>query len=209
MKNNLLVFGTKNFNNTLNEIKEYLEFSLIFFKDNTLFADKIYSINAVLIDSDVCNNPEILSVINSIVNKPILLIDHKGSFKKCNYTDKIASPLILSDFNSIILNLVSSKEFSKNSSIKIKQYTIDKNEKKLKSDDVSIIVTEKEIQLMELLFEEKKPLSKNNLLKILWKYSEDADTHTVETHIYRLRKKISDKFNDENFIVHNKNGYSI
>ena len=209
MKNNLLVFGTKNFNNTLNEIKEYLEFSLIFFKDNTLFADKIYSINAVLIDSDVCNNPEILSVINSIVNKPILLIDHKGSFKKCNYTDKITSPLILSDFNSIILNLVSSKEFSKNSSIKIKQYTIDKNEKKLKSDDVSIIVTEKEIQLMELLFKEKKPLSKNNLLKILWKYSEDADTHTVETHIYRLRKKISDKFNDENFIVHNKNGYSI
>ena len=85
MKNSLLVFGTKNFNNTLNEVKEYLEFSLIFFKDNTLFADKIYSINAVLIDSDVCNNSDILSVINSIVNKPILLIDHKGSFKKCNY----------------------------------------------------------------------------------------------------------------------------
>jgi len=209
MKNSLLVFGTKNFNNTLNEVKEYLEFSLIFFKDNTLFADKIYSINAVLIDSDVCNNSDILSVINSIVNKPILLIDHKGSFKKCNYTDKITSPLILSDFNSIILTLVSSKEFNKNSSIKIKQYTIDKNEKKLKRDDVSITVTEKEIQLMKLLFEEKKPLSKNNLLKILWKYSEEADTHTVETHIYRLRKKISDKFNDEHFIVHSKNGYSI
>ena len=55
----------------------------------------------------------------------------------------------------------------------------------------------------------KKPLSKNIILKKLWKYSDDADTHTVETHIYRLRKKILDKFKDENFIVNSKSGYTI
>jgi DNA-binding response OmpR family regulator len=59
------------------------------------------------------------------------------------------------------------------------------------------------------LFNDKKPLSKNKLLKKIWKYSDQADTHTVETHIYRLRKKIFSKFNDEKFIVNFKEGYSI
>ena len=35
------------------------------------------------------------------------------------------------------------------------------------------------------------------------------DTHTVETHIYRLRKKIKDTFNDDNFIISKKDGYII
>ena len=59
------------------------------------------------------------------------------------------------------------------------------------------------------MFNEKKPISKNNLLKQIWKYSDNADTHTVETHIYRLRKKIFDQFQDENFIINLKSGYSI
>jgi DNA-binding response OmpR family regulator len=74
---------------------------------------------------------------------------------------------------------------------------------------LSVTITEREIQLIELLFNEKKPLSKNTLLNKIWKYSNDADTHTVETHIYRLRKKIFSKFNDENFIINFKTGYSI
>jgi len=43
----------------------------------------------------------------------------------------------------------------------------------------------------------------------VWGYSSDLETHTVETHIYRLRKKMSLTFKDENFITHNKNGYAI
>ena len=81
--------------------------------------------------------------------------------------------------------------------------------KKLKKGDLFIIITEREVQLIELLFNEKKPISKNILLKKLWRYAEDADTHTVETHIYRLRKKILDKFQDKNFIINSKLGYSI
>ena len=65
------------------------------------------------------------------------------------------------------------------------------------------------MQLIELLFNKKKPLSKKIILKEIWKYSDDADTHTVETHVYRLRKKILNKFNDENFITNSKLGYSI
>ena len=117
--------------------------------------------------------------------------------------------MTLFDLNSKILNLIASDEFNRNSSLKIKEYIIDKNEKKLKKNNLSITVTEREIQLIELLFKENIPLTKNNLLKKIWKYSEDADTHTIETHIYRLRKKIFNKFNDEHFIINSKTGYSI
>jgi len=84
---------------------------------------------------------------------------------------------------------------------------LNKNEKKLSKLDRSVILTEKEIQLLELFLNNKKPISKDSILSSVWNYSSDADTHTVETHIYRLRKKISDKFMDDKFILNNKEGY--
>jgi len=209
MKNSLLVFGTKNFNNSLNEVKEYLNFSLFFFNDHTILNDKISSISAFLIDNEVCDNTKNLNLINSVNNKPVLLLEKPGVLKTCSHSDKVSLPITLFDLNTRIVNLITSSRFNQNSSLKIKEYIIDKNEKKIKKKNLSIRVTEKEIELIQLLFNEKNPLSKNNLLKKLWKYSEDADTHTVETHIYRLRKKILDKFNDEDFIVNSKAGYSI
>ena len=65
------------------------------------------------------------------------------------------------------------------------------------------------MHLIELLFNEKKSLTKNYILKKIWNYSDYADTHTVETHIYRLRKKIYTKFNDEEFILNFDKGYII
>ena len=99
--------------------------------------------------------------------------------------------------------------FNKNSSILLKKYTLNKNEKKLVKDKNYISLTEKEIQLLELLLVNKKPISKNKILEEVWKYSTSADTHTVETHIYRLRKKVKSKFEDENFILNNKEGYLL
>ncbi len=165
MIKSLLVFGTQNFNNSFNEIKEYLDFSLVFFNKDHVFNDIISSINALLVDSDACNDPKILSLINSVTTKPILLIERAGVLKKCNYTHKISYPLIFSDFNTNIINFITSDKFNRNSSLKIKEYTVDKNEKKLKKNKLSIFITEREIQLIELLFNEKKSLSKNSLLK--------------------------------------------
>ena len=96
-----------------------------------------------------------------------------------------------------------------NSSIKIKSYLLDKNEKKLLKDKNFIILTEKEIQLLELFLIKKKPIAKNEILSLVWRYASDADTHTVETHIYRLRKKINKEFSDVNFIQNNKLGYFL
>ena len=86
---------------------------------------------------------------------------------------------------------------------------MDKNEKKLIKNGKFVILTEKEIQLLELLLNENESISKNDILSLVWNYSKDADTHTVETHIYRLRKKVSHKFTDDNFILNNKNGYYL
>lgn len=118
-------------------------------------------------------------------------------------------PTSLKEINSIIENTVAKKKFNINSSIEIKNYFLNKNEKKLFKLDDFIILTEKEIQLLELFLDKKKPISKDNILSSVWNYSSDADTHTVETHIYRLRKKINEKFMDENFILNNKDGYYL
>ena len=95
MTNTLLVFGSKNFNNSLDEIKEYLDFSLIFFNDNILFDDVISRVSAIVVDSETCNDATNIDLIKTINNKPILLIENQASKKKCNYTDKINFPLIL------------------------------------------------------------------------------------------------------------------
>jgi len=143
-------------------------------------------------------------------SKKIKILASNTSEKKKDYfNDIISLPVKISDLNQIVENSVIKKNFNKNSSILIKQYKLDKNEKKLIKDKNYILLTEKEIQLLELFLDNKEPISKNKILKEVWKYSTSADTHTVETHIYRLRKKIKSKFLDENFILNNKDGYLL
>ena len=163
----------------------------------------------MIIDNSMFIDKALLKTINNLKQKGKLLISSSNNMPELLFDDKIEKPFNLLEFNRKVINLVTSKKFSQNSSIKIKNYILDKNEKKFKKDKIFVILTEKEIQLIELLFFEKKSLSKKFILKNIWKYAEDADTHTVETHIYRLRKKILDKFQDENIILNNKNGYSI
>ena len=133
--------------------------------------------------------------------------------KKDNQTKKwdenILLPTTVKEINTVIENSIAKKKFNKNSSIKVKKYLLDKNEKKLVKMNNSIILTEKEIQLIELLLNNSKPISKDKILSLVWNYSTDADTHTVETHIYRLRKKISEKFMDDEFILNTKDGYCL
>lgn len=124
-------------------------------------------------------------------------------------TEIIELPLSLQNFQEKLTNKISKSNFTSNSKIKIKNYILDKNERKLKNNSKSVDLTEMEIYLIELLLNEKKPVSKTEILKSVWKYSSDSDTHTVETHIYRLRQKIKKNFLDEDFIINKKEGYLI
>ena len=158
MKNSLLIFGTKNFNNSLNEIKEYLNFSLVFFDSNTFSELSLITINSVLVDVDVCSDVETLFFINKTKNKPLLLFKRKNSYipPSLFYNDVIILPVSLSEISNTIKNLITIKKFKENSSVQIKGYEIDKNERLLKKGNLLITITEREIQLIELLFNEKK-----------------------------------------------------
>ena len=168
MKNNLLIFGTKNFNNSLNEIKEYLNFSLVFYNKHSFLESSIKSINCVLLYSEKSNDADTLSLINKLKNKPLLLLKKQNfnSIINFNCNDTVTLPLNLLEISNRINNLITTQKFNQNSFLKIKEYIVDKNERKLKKESLSINITEREIELIELLFSEKKPLSKKNILKV-------------------------------------------
>ena len=125
------------------------------------------------------------------------------------FNDSLHLPMSIKDLNQCVENSLIKKNFVRNSSIKIKNYILNKNEKKLIKNNNFILLTEKEVQLLELLIHSSTPIGKSKILKEVWEYAPEADTHTVETHIYRLRKKIKSIFFDENFILNNKDGYLL
>ena len=208
---NILVFGTHNFNKTLDEIKNKLSFNLDMYdsKDYLKRANQNYHI--LFVDNKFLLQQKVdLTKLESFNLPILLLIDSQSSAKKnFSFDDQAYLPLNVLDLKKKVNDLLSSFKFSKNSSVNIKNYIIDKNLKLMKKDNLSINLTEKEVDLLVLLNEEKKPLNKKLILKKIWQYSIDADTHTVETHIYRLRKKVLEKFGDKKFINIFQEGYSL
>ena len=99
--------------------------------------------------------------------------------------------------------------FNHQSKIDIKGYELNLNSKFLSKSDLSLKLTEKEIEIILYLSETNKKYAVLDLQKNIWGYSSEIETHTVETHIYRLRKKISNKFSEENFILSHQDGYFI
>ncbi len=197
---NVTILGPSSFITTLNELKIFLKFNPL---PNNLDVNS----NIILFHVDVLKDKRQKSYIEN--NSAIKICAGKGKDLPENYDASLKLPTTIKEINAVVENTVAKKKFSKNSSIKIKKYLLNKNEKKLSKFDNFIILTEKEIQLLELLLNNKKPISKDNILSSVWNYSSDADTHTVETHIYRLRKKILDNFMDEKFILNSKEGYYL
>ena len=108
-----------------------------------------------------------------------------------------------------IININFSKnKFFKQSNIRIGKYNLDLNSRIISLKDKNLDLTEREINLI-IFINDKKNVTVKDLQKNVWDYSPDLETHTVETHIYRLRKKMSEFFGDENFILNNNNSYSI
>ena len=100
-------------------------------------------------------------------------------------------------------------QFNSQSEVIVKNYTIDLNSREMLKNNIKLKLTEKEINTITYLSKSAKPVSIDELQEKVWSYQSDIETHTVETHIYRLRKKILNIFNDKNFIISEKNGYQI
>ena len=142
----------------------------------------------------------------------ILLVNNDLKFIKKSrifFEDQITIPFKIVNFEKKIIAILAKQKFKKSSLIELGKYKINKNEKKIKKDNLELRLTEKEINFLIFFASNKNPVSKNFILKNLWHYSEDSDTHTIETHIHRLRKKILKRFNDNNFIKNNDEGYYI
>lgn len=113
--------------------------------------------------------------------------------------------ILISQINIQFLKL----NFQNQSNIKIKEYSLDLNSKFIKKNLNKLKLTEKEIQIITFLYSSKTPKNVQDLQKNIWNHHEILETHTVETHIYRLRKKIKDEFDDDNFILNSVSGYSL
>ena len=199
-KLNVLVLGSSSFLSTLNELKTFLKFNPILVNSGKDYEVILFQHDALTDDKQ----SEFISKSDSIK-----ICAGTNSKSQTKYDAYLELPTSLEEINNIIEKAAAKKQYGKNSSIKVKGYVLNKNEKKILKLEEFIILTEKEVQLIELFLNNNKPISKDNILTYVWNYSSDADTHTVETHIYRLRKKISDKFMDEKFILNNKDGYYL
>ena len=151
---------------------------------------------------------------NQIIKKnlPLVVIAESENLQNVESSDlmiKLSSPFTIHDFKKKIIRLNAKAIFQKSSLIKLNDYIINKNERVIKKNNKELQLTEKEINFLILFSRNKEPVSRTFVLKNIWNYSSESETHTVETHIHRLRKKILDKFDDNNFIKNNSMGYYI
>ena len=126
-----------------------------------------------------------------------------------NFLDFNDLPLSLKKLLELINIKLIKLKYNYQSKIIIKGYELNLNSKFFSKDNLNLKLTEKEIEIILYLNNTKIKHDVADLQKNIWSYSINMETHTVETHIYRLRKKIRDLFKDENFILSHKSGYFI
>ena len=141
--------------------------------------------------------------------KIIFLLKKNENFGKINNTQYIFYPLNIYDLVEKINTELIKQKYNDQSFIKILNYSLDINSRIISNESGRLKLTEREVDIILFLNDHKKPQKVNILQNQVWKYSSELETHTVETHIYRLRKKIIDKFKDDNFILSDENGYFI
>ena len=183
------IIGNKIFFEIINELKLFSKFSIKFYDNHDLYIKDSNKENQITLFFD---------------NQLSLKIKSEGKI-----LENIKIPFQILDFEKKITLLIAKNKFKKNSLINLSGYIIDKNERKIKKNDLQLKLSEKEINFLIQFSKNKGPISKNLVLKNVWNYSADSQTHTVETHIHRLRKKILEKFGDDNFIKNNNKGYYI
>ncbi len=175
----------------------------------------------------IYNYPALFKILNEL--KHVLKFEIKNlsenDLKKKNYSDD----LVISKDNLNIDNQIKidkfpieferlldilnisflKKKIEVQKDIKIGRFTFNYNSRRLTKNNKDISLTEKETTIINFLRESKKPVSVKSLQRKVWGYNTNLETHTVETHVYRLRKKIDENLNEENFIQSSKLGYYI
>ena len=194
-KQKIYAVNSLNLYNILEEIKDFLNFNVEYINLKEITK------------KDFENNKDFKNSLFLILNSEELK------------AEKILNPRNIIQLNSLPISLskliekinVSSLKFNfqSQSKIEVKNYIIDINGRKITKDKSELKLTEREIEIILFLLNKKNPQNVDALQTEIWKQKKELDTHTVETHIYRLRKKINEQFDDGNFIKSNELGYFL
>ena len=182
---NIIVYRFNSLYQILKEIEKDINFSITEISSEKSLINEIKCINNYLI----------------LTKKQILKLDHQFILNQL--------PIKIFQMTEKINIEFLKQQFVEQSQVIINNYTIDVNAREMSSKNIKLKLTEKEVNTIIYLSKVDKPVSINELQTKVWNYHSDLETHTVETHIYRLRKKISKIFLDDNFINSRNNGYQI
>ena len=182
---NLIIYKFEALYHILEELGLDLNFNII-------YADSEKSLN------DKLKNPSNRLIIS---NKKYSYIGNQ--FVLDNLPTNISK--LIENINIEFLKL----QFNNQSEVKVNNYIINLNSREMLTNNIKLKLTEKEINTITYLSKSSKPVSIDELQEKVWSYQSDIETHTVETHIYRLRKKILNTFQDNELIISKKNGYQI
>ena len=183
--------------NILKEIEDLFKFQINNYKTYDDFLNEVNTNHSLFSKSIILVNKQKdkLSFQNKVNNNAILVFDE--------FPIKIEKLI-----DSINIQLIKQK-YNFQSKINIKNYVLNFNSRIISNKEIELKLTEREIDIILHLNENELPQSVDMLQKKVWGHLFNLETHTVETHIYRLRKKIKDKFNDSNFVISHNEGYLI
>jgi len=191
----LYIINLSNFYDIISELKEHIGFEISKFDNKEIFFDKYRS--------------ESISTENSI----LVVHEKEYNFFVENINEdqiiKFKPPVNIFIFIENLNVRFIQKKYQDQSNINVKDFFLDINSRELKKDKSSLKLTERETDMILFLNNSKKPVNVETLEKEIWQHSSELETHTVETHIYRLRKKIKAEFGNDDLIKSDKKGYTI
>ena len=203
----LHIIGSKCFSDLLNE----LDFNYSISTDKDLkYNDKGFLVRIVFVEALQLFEIKKLFLINI---PTIFLLNNKDFLKKNKLTlldfhISLSTPIEILSFREILNILLTKYHFFKKSKIIINDYEIDSNQRVITKSKIKVKLTEKELELI-LALNMNNGLEKSFLLKNIWNYNSNLETHAFETHLHRLRKKINSNFKDNKFITEKNSKYYL
>ena len=191
----LYIINLSNFYNIISELQEHIGYEILKFDSKEIFFDKYES--------------------KSISTENSILVVHEKEYdffvKNLNEDQiiKLKPPVNIFTFIENLNVRFIQKKYQDQSNVNVKDFFLDINSRELKKGKSILKLTERETDMILFLNNSKKPVNVETLEKEIWQHSSELETHTVETHIYRLRKKIKAEFGNDDLIKSNKNGYTI
>jgi len=183
--------------NILDEVKHLFKFNVSSYKDSDSVEKELEINNQNILNSVIIvKNENNILFKNEKINRNNILVINDLPLKVEKIIEKINIKLIKQKYNS-------------QSNLVIKDYFLDLNSRIISKNKIKLKLTEREIDIILFLDHSKIPKTVEQFQNDVWGYSSGLETHTVETHIYRLRKKINDTFKDESFIMSTDKGYKI